>query len=44
MVIDEMELLKFHEQKYLIIFRVILAIDTCETNFKKPLRLLIMTY
>ena len=40
----EMEFWKYHEQKYLIIFRVILAIETNETDFMKPLRLLIMTY
>ena len=40
--LHEMLFLKYHEQKYLLVFRVILATETYETVFKKPLRLLIM--
>ena len=35
--------LKYHQQKYLIV-GVILATETYETAFKKPLRLLIVIY
>ena len=39
----EMLFLKYHKQKYLIV-RVILATETYETAFKKPLMLLIIIY
>ena len=40
----QMLFLKYHEQKYLIVFCVIFAVETYETVFKKRIRLLIMIY